>query len=271
MSKYDAILPFYRNKFLAIIQHEILPILERAERDGFWGKGESRKVKAALNKTDRRETASAVAGAKIAYVERRYACIDVEHGRFEHAPKYLPHARTMTGLGRDANEFLAWCEAFAPIAELVERLDKARPLPAYVFAEVSPTVFANVREAMGIDFSSVRQPDIVWHKVEYAGVDGKPRVMHVAEILWPEGTRHNVSRFSFGSKAGNDQCQACGHAIRTRNWVPLVADTVDGPVSLWVGRDCARTFFGAAVTGEAEFKKPESVVGKLDAMTEAKP
>jgi hypothetical protein len=53
------------------------------------------------------------------------------------------------------------------------------------------------------------------------------------------------------SAAGNEQCQACGHAIKSGRFVPLVLDGKNGLCSLWVGRDCAERFFGCKVTGES--------------------
>jgi hypothetical protein len=256
---YTAILRWYRNKAAKVIADYVIPTLKRCEADGLWGKGESRKVKAALNKTHREVTQLAAVGARELYPSG-FAYIDVEFGRFENAPKYVDSAR-VAAVGYDPQtsirgQFAAWCETFAPIAELVARLDAERPKPAYVFAAVSPTVFANVAQAMGVQFSTVRQPEIVHEKVTIE-IGGKSVTMWMARAIWPEGTRHNVSRFSWGSRAGNDQCQACGHAIRNgRNWVPLLVDTAEGPASLWVGKDCAETCFGAKIVGDGAFDKP---------------
>lgn len=249
MIDFEAIVPFYRNKHLAKIRAIVIPTLERCAREGLWGKGEARSIKAALNKTDRRETEAASRGAKAIeeHGGRRFATIDVDYGRFEHAPKHLEMAHRLAELGRDAREFAAWCEAFAPIAELCARLDAARPKPAFVFAAVSPTVHANVAEAMGVEFSSVREPEIeyVEREREYGGKFVK---VVIAIIHWPAGTRHMVSKFAHGSRAGNLQCEACGHAIKSNNWVPLVVDNATGPMSMWVGRDCAATMFGAKLS-----------------------
>lgn len=239
-----------------MIADYVIPTLKRCEADGLWGKGESRKVKAALNKTHRDVTAEAVRGGARFANPTGFAHIDVEFCRFESAPKWLPVAEATIGSDAAHAEFRDWCRSFAPIAELVARLDAERPKPAYVFAAVSPTVFANVAQAMGVQFSTVRQPEIVHEKVTIE-IGCKSVTMWMARAIWPEGTRHNVSRFSWGSRAGNDQCQACGHAIRNgRNWVPLLVDTAEGPASLWVGKDCAETCFGAKIVGDGAFDKP---------------
>lgn len=245
--RFDKILPYYRNKHLTKIREVVIPTLKRCETEGRWGKGEARSIKAALNKTDYRNTDAAARGALLCddLACRGFRHIDVEHGRFERAPAHLENARTVAPHNEFAKAFLDWCEAFAPIAELCASLDAARPVPAYVFAEVSPTVHANVAETMGVDFSSVREPEIEYVERQRDYGDGKPVTVVIAIIHWPAGTRHMVSKFSPGSRAGNLQCEACGHAIKSNNWVPLVADTTAGPVSLWVGRDCAGTMFGA--------------------------
>lgn len=145
-----------------------------------------------------------------------------------------------------------WAKDFLPVAELVKELDAARPKPAYVFKTVSPTVFANVGTQMGLQFESVRAPEVVWVKEFVLG-----KMMWVPEIKWPEGTLHNTSKFAWGSKAGNSQCEACGHAIRRNdNWVPLLLDSVGNPpTALWVGKDCAKTLFGCVIQGTAIFNK----------------
>lgn len=139
---------------------------------------------------------------------------------------------------------IAWTEDLAPLARAFAALDAARPKPSYVFREISRTVLDNVGRAMGLAFETVRMPNIRWIERSVAGRDGSPVKIWVGEILWPEGTRHGQSRFSSG-----EQCQACGHGIRSGRWVPLVLDGSGGPASLWVGKDCARHLFGCRVSG----------------------
>jgi len=145
-----------------------------------------------------------------------------------------------------------WAIDFTPVAELVAKLDATRPKPSYVFGEISQTVLDNVGREMGITFASVHIPEIRWEKVERCDEHGRLTFGWVGIIQWPEGTVHGRSRFA----AGNNQCHACGHRIRKNdNWVPLVADGTSAPVSLWVGRDCARHLFGCATTGDADFRR----------------
>jgi hypothetical protein len=83
-------------------------------------------------------------------------------------------------------------------------------------------------------------------------IKGKTVRLPVGRMLWPEGTTHRESRYAHGSS----NCHACGHQIRSPyNWVPLVAQTATGPVSLWVGRDCARNLFQAEVTGDGRYER----------------
>jgi hypothetical protein len=75
----------------------------------------------------------------------------------------------------------------------------------------------------------------------------------VGRVVWPEGTEHACSRFA--ASGSQNQCHACGHAIRNAfNWVPLVVENAEGvPHALWVGRDCAENLFGIKATGELEY------------------
>ncbi len=188
----------------------------------------------------------------------------MEFGHFSAAPACLQTARDLREFAVATQisllEVVAdWADAFSPVADAVELLDRARPAPVYEFAEISPTVAGNVGRAIGVDFSTIRMPEIRWTWIEIEIKGELCRVRH-GEILWPSGTRHGASRFSGGS-----QCEACGHGIRDRcNWVPLVANAShpqhgDGPVSLWVGRDCARKLFGCVVTGDAVYDGSPSV------------
>jgi len=187
----------------------------------------------------------------------------MEFGLFLRAPGLVELAQRLDAfcMGDDERAALStaarWVRAFAPVARLVQRLDASRPRPSYAFAEISPTVFRNVGQAMGLSFESVRAPDVRWEPV--VGDDGSISGW-AGVIVWPEGTRHGLSKFGI-SASGLDQCQACGHAIRDgSNWAPLVLDGASGPASLWVGRDCARRLFGCRFLGEARFRGPLAVV-----------
>lgn len=279
---FSSIRQRYSGKGLKIFDEYVLPTLAAAEASGFWQPGASRKVRAALNKQAvaiafarvnerkdwrRRDTDEGllndIADRRGAYHHEATLRGDdlafaMKFGVYTRAPqlrdladKLLPYARgeaEHAALARAAE----WVRDFIPIAALVQRLDAARPTPEYVFAQVSPTVYANVGKDMGIDFTTVRAPKIIWHKREFCHPKTqKMLVDFVPVIQWPEGTRHGVSRYASGSS----RCEACGHTIKSLNWVPLVADTAEGPVALWVGRDCAATLFGAKINGNAKIER----------------
>jgi hypothetical protein len=185
----------------------------------------------------------------------------MEFGHFELAPalvvladRLAPHARSdaeRAALARARQ----WAVDFVPVAQIFERLDATRPRPSYVFGEISEAVRQNVQDVMGLQFATVRSPDVEWRKVQLLTKEGQIAWTWVGMVLWPPGTRHGTSRFNV-SAAGASQCQACGHAIRDGgNWVPLVLDGPGGPASLWVGRDCARHLFGCRVTGEGSYQE----------------
>jgi len=271
---------WYSGKGLKILDEYVLPTLAAAEAQGYWPPGAARKIRAALNKqtvankfaraNERRRDVSgnqhqdgdqgllddiaACRGdrhfeAKLRGWDLLFA---MEFGAYEKAPKLRDLAGKLRPYAQGPAEQAAldraaeWVRNFIPVAELVLRLDESRPPPEYVFAEVSPAVYANVGKALEIDFTTVRAPNIIWPK---------EAVMPITD--WPEGTRHGVSRFARGSTTGTGYalCEACGHAIKRNNWVPLVADTAAGPVSLWVGRDCAATLFGAKITGDTKIPR----------------
>jgi hypothetical protein len=287
-TNFDNLRRWYSGKALITLDTYVIPTLKQAEQDEAWPTGASRKVRAALNKQTvaikfananerkspdgrilpRDETTMGllddVSDNRARYWDAKLRSAPLVHammfGQFTHAPKLiklaqdlLPHCATNTERAALATA-LQWTTDNAPVAELVARLDATRPKPVYVFAAISKTIYASVSTAMGIDFTSIASPKITWDKVKTT-IAGKTAYIWVPTIHWPAGTKHNTSKFSYGSKAGNDQCQACGHAIRNNyNWVPLLATTTKGPVSLWVGRDCAESLFGCKITaGSAEF------------------
>lgn len=274
------------SKALTVLDSETIPMLRIAEAEGYWPKGVSRKVKAQLNKqvvawkfgraNDRdrnkreenpRGMLDDVCDSRPNWWDSKISGSDFVHamtfGQFERAPllrgladKLRPFC--VDDVERAALETAAqWAEDFAPLAELVERLDATRPKPSYVVGKISPATFANVCSTMNLDLTSVEVPPMKMHRIEEMK-DGKLVIRWHVEILWPEGTKHNQSKFAFGSKTGNNQCHACGHAILNAfNWCPLVARPRKGgaPVALWVGRDCARNLFSVQMEGEARFKR----------------
>lgn len=179
-------------------------------------------------------------------------------GSFELAPELVDLADALAPHARDDAERVAlararqWAVDFTPLARLFAQLDATRPRPHYEFLQISAAVRANVQDAMGLSFQTVRAPEIRWTKVQVER-DGQLVWVWHGEVLWPEGCRHGASKFSV-SVVGHSQCQACGHAIKNGfNWFPLVLDGPGGPASLWVGRDCARHLFGCKVGGEGMF------------------
>lgn len=287
MSNFSPVLAWYTGKALAAMRDDILPTLELAEREESWPPGASRKVRAALSRqsvaqrfaraNERKEHADGDEGRLDDVMEIRggggwfqskvrgwHAVFAMEFGQFAHAPSVLSLCAALAPLCACDAERAAlatarqWATDFAPIAELVARLDATRPKPSYVFEEISRTVLDNVGRAMGIVFASVSVPEIKWHKEEKVDEKGHRTISWWPEILWPAGTRHDRSKF-----AGDPgHCHACGHRIRKAdNWTPLVADSAipgESPMSLWVGRDCARHLFGCRVTGDADFRRVES-------------
>lgn len=287
MEDLSSITKWYTGKAKEKIITFVLPTLAQALVDGHWAPKTSRSVKSLLRKqavaqkfakaNDRDRNgwrARADRGRLIDIFEgpgeyatevRGYeAVFAMQFGAFERAEKIAELTEKLVKFCANDEERAAvakarqWAEDFVTVAKLVETLDSMRPKPAYVFAEISPSVFANVGRTLALDFSSVRQPEIRWVRVILRLLDEKEVQMWEPEIIWPEGTRHAVSKFAHGSDAGNAQCEACGHAIkRADNWVPLLLDSAstEGPCSLWVGKDCAKKLFGCTITGTAKFKR----------------
>lgn len=278
---------WFSGKSRTILLTEIEPLLVQAYDQKFWPKGASRKVVAALNKQnvaikfaranerdhndregepeglldDIRDNRKKSWNAKL---EAHDILMAMHFGQVLKAPGLVDLAQKLVPFVRNESEKAAleiatgWVKDFAPVGELIAKLDATRPVPTYVFKTLSPSVVSNVGADIGIKMTSIRMPEIevIW-VTRTIEVNGQPREVEfpMARIKWPEGTRHFVSRFSLGSRAGHEQCHACGHAIKDPyNWAPILADTDDGPVSLWVGRDCARQLFGVVISaGDMEY------------------
>jgi len=152
-----------------------------------------------------------------------------------------------------------WAVDFAPVAELIELLNMSRPkITVRVMKTLSPLVAKNVGDAMGVKLDTIEMPEVEyeWKWQMMMMIAGKPTKvrMLVGTIIWPKGTEHYRSRYAHK----DSNCHACGHMISNpRNWIPLVAKTDSNPVSLWVGRDCAKNLFGCEVEGEAEYSGRE--------------
>lgn len=257
-------------------------ILAQSQADGQWPKGASRKVHAALNKQNvaikfGRANEKAITGIcddRQHYYAAEVSGFDVymalTYGQVVHAPKVAELVEQLTPLAIDdaERELLAtarqWAADWAPVAELMALLDSRRVRPTVVMGTLSRTVVASLYKTLGMALSTIAMPEIKYHWEERTIlVGGKPVTVQVAvgEVIWPEGTQHNRSRFAMGT-AHNEQCHACGHAIKNAyNWIPLYAVTPSGPMSLWVGRDCAKKLFACDVSGEAEFPQR---AGKAD-------
>ena len=155
---------------------------------------------------------------------------------------------------------------FAPLVELMERLDATRPAPVITSTGASPTIMKLLKSlGLLLHIGTIRMPPIEWRTIERTDEHGKLYLAKVGFIKWPPGTVHEASRYAGRGCEGsssNEQCHACGHAIKNGfNWVPLLLDNDDGiPHSLWVGRDCARTLFGIHAQGDLEWV----VVGEED-------
>ncbi len=283
MTDFSSLLRWYTGKALTVARDYVLPTLAEAETLGYWPPGASRKVTAALNKcnvahkfakaNDRRDHRDGDAGLLgdvfdvrgDSYYKATVRSNPLVHammfGSTSHAPACLVLADALfTFCVNDAERAAlatarTWAADFAPVAELMARLDATRPKPVYVFATLSPTVLKNVNAAMGLNLTTVRSPEIIYVKVENLAEDGTKFWVWEPEIVWPEGTVHNTSKFAYGTDR-NNTCHACGHAIKNAfNWVPLLADAGTEPRSLWVGKDCARNLFGCKVTSEVEFTR----------------
>lgn len=267
-----AVEAWYSGKALSIITSFVLPTLAQAERDGEWPPKASIKVKAALNKqnmaakfarnnikelndinSDRKHPWSAKdRGWEISHA-MEFGLIAAAENIASLVARLQPRAEDDAELGLLAVAE-AWAAAFIPVSKLVKLLDSTRPKPVIILGTLSRLVVGNLQKAMGIAMETVEMP-----KIEYSWEVLNGARIAVGHLVWPDGTRHNQSKFSHG--AGNhDQCHACGHAIKNAfNWIPLVAQTATGPVSLWVGRDCAKNLFNCDVKGEAEFKAARKV------------
>lgn len=291
MTNFGAIEKWYGGKALQTLRDSVIPTLAEAEAQGYWPKGASRRVCAALNK-------QAVA-QKFARLhergDREHAVLDaggyrgllcdvvknrknpycgeggqlvsaMQFGSFMHAPALLAVCDACDKLARNDAERHAvdrareWCRDFAPVAELVKLLDSRRPPIRVTFGTISKTVLDNMVGDLAVKLDTARLPEFKtrWVEVE---VKGRKQMVCYIEIVWPEGAVHNASRYARSSGAYH-QCHACGHAIRNGwNWVPVVVDRADGaPFSFWIGKDCARNLFNAEVEGDAVFAERAAAV-----------
>lgn len=252
---HGAILAYYRNKALAAVRDVALPLLAQSEDAGYWLPGASRKVRSLLAKVHPKEVEAAIAEAS-AMDPYSGLAIDIEYGRLGRA--------TLAADELVGDALARWWSAFEPVAALMARLDAERPKPTYAIGAVSAATAKNVGASMGLDLASFEVPPIDWKKTQQPvpGVPGGATItVWIGVPRWPAGTLHNKSRYAGGSRAGNAQCHACGHAIRNpHNWVPVAAFGADGvPHSLWIGKDCAGVLLGISVKNEAGGRLEQAV------------
>ena len=259
---FDDILEWFSGKARDTIVSFTIPALLESEQLGYWKKGVARRVGATLNK----QNVAAKWARKVEekFGEHAFGSFHLRHdhplddaqssllfGSFARAPELLRKllaAPTFSDAEKPyAQDAISWAQAFTPVANLVQLLDSRRPKAVVVMATLSPTVAKNVSAHIGLDASTIQSPPM---HGEWGEVMLKGRKVRVYEVVvdWPDGTRHNTSRFH-----NHAQCQACGHAIQNPfNWVPLLAYNAEKvPLSLWIGRDCAWKLFGCKVEGDA--------------------
>jgi hypothetical protein len=270
----DAVLSWFKGKS-QINARAALLALRVSAAGGYWLKGASRRCRAALNKCNVAHKVAHVADEiqknepyhikgrdnplnnawYIVHMAMQYGDRYVE--RIGDAVKILKKAK-LTEVQRPVMEKAEkFGHDMAPAIKLMNVLDECRPKPLIAFGTLSRTVVENLFDSrLKLDPKTLRSPEIEWKRVRETLPDGRTVMVWVGIIKWPEGTRHGASKFGT-SRAGNDQCEACGHAIKDlSNWVPALIDDEEGvPHSLWVGRDCARKLFGAKVEGEARYEE----------------
>lgn len=250
-----------------------LPMLAKAEKEGSWPKKVARPMHAAFGKTATkslaRETDDYRRAAQYNFEDKAICPVaawnaiyflfafasrpedalrGVEVLEKHHNP--TPAQQILLGKARDmANDFI-------PVKALLKLLDSRRPKRTVIFKTLSPTVVKNLLGDLNFNMETLRHPPVECKWVPFIGRDGKEYQELVCYIKWPEGTVHSGSRYAHGSRAGNAQCHACGHAIKNpSNWVPMLIDDVNGvPHSMWVGTDCARNVFGCEVEGDARYE-----------------
>lgn len=266
------LLAWFSGKSHEVISNFTIPALIESAKQGYWKKGVAVKVRASLNKQN-------VAAKWAREVEKdlgindsprsyehplRGGLTNMRFGSYGRAPHMLTtgaldklHAApyfftTKKGDRQDVNAVLErWARANTKVAELVALLDSRRPRPVIVMKTLSPTVAQNISSHLGLDVSTIQYPPNhgEWVEIER---QGKKWNMYRIVIDWPEGTRHNKSRFLYSRR--HQLCQACGHAIKNPyNWVPILAygqGEKPAPCALWVGKDCAEKLFGCEVEGD---------------------
>jgi hypothetical protein len=273
MERFDAIILRWFSGKGAVAAVHAFTLMVESEAAEYWIPGASRKVRAALNKQNVAAKRARAAGIRD-YAHPLYSGMsDMQYGSIGRAARHrtVQVASSASIPDHTAAAMLReWAADWAPIAARLDALDARRPKPTVVLGTLSPTVIANVAGTLGLALASVTVPPMrgEWREVTRQRKGCRPgemetvKIWHV-EIEWPANTRHCRSKFSYGSHAGNSQCEACGHAIRDiYNWCPLMLIESDGvPSSLWVGKDCARKLLGSDVvdSGEAIYARTTGI------------
>ena len=247
-----------------------LDLLLKSVAQGFWLHGVSRGVRAALGKANvamkiaKRDYATLEGAKPKDYFDgekygRKAWARELNFGmKFGHCHEVdLAFAGKHCVTAEQKAAFkvaVAWYEVMFPVCDAMRVLDATRPPPVFTSVGVSPTLTRTLRD-MGVnaEAGAISVCPIEFEKVTKLDKHGREYFEFLVKMLWPEGTKHNMSRY-----ASACNCHACGHSIRNNfNWVPLVLVTKDGPRSAWVGRDCAKSLFGVDMTGDFELAASE--------------
>jgi hypothetical protein len=221
-----------------------LELLLKSEEQGFWVKGASRSVPAALGKSGRGKKVAKTLNYSWEQLHNKPLSVSYYALNYGDILRYS-HLTLQEALQGLPDEALMHYFDFQPVAALMAKLNATKAPPVFTTMNASPTVSAELKrqDAVNVEVCPMR-----WEE-RTKEVNGKTVFYTVGILLWPKGTRHGTSRY------GHDgQCHACGHAIRNSfNWVPLILTTATGDKkSLWVGRDCAKTLFGVDMAGDLE-------------------
>lgn len=252
----DALLSWFSGKGRKDAELAMAMLLD-SRNQGYWVKGASRRVRAALGKAN-----VARKGARSA--RRFYEAAPFEHD--EKKPNYRnawftvymalecghPDPERVLGAIKALDEPAAreilpddlpkgslspaaertrlldvaarFALDFAGVKSLCAALDARRPARMVVMGTLSPTVAATLGdERLKLDASTLRSPPTKYEWVEVTLKDGTTAQRQMIVIDWPPGTRFNRSRFRYSDR--NRLCQACGHAIKDPlNWVPVLID-----------------------------------------------
>lgn len=243
-SRFHFILKWFSGSSLAKAK-DALELLDASLEHGSWLPGASRKVRAALGKANVAKKTIKTNDKYNAPKAESAIRFAVDYGSFSGLSK-LTSEEAIAGLTGNALKYFI---NFKLLVITLDRLDATRPVPVFTSLGVSATLTATLK---AFDAEKVSVAELVPEQVEYKGERGETLYKVIYKLVWPEGIKHNTSRYH--STNENLQCQACGHAIRNNyNWVPLVLWAKDGtPKSCWTGRDCCESLFGIKLTGELE-------------------